>query len=200
MILDLSEYFERKGKFGSFYEDLQQFFQMPESKSRTSELHGNIADFLYRLSEDDDMAGRYFYWDSRLWKAIRKHIATEKLCKLIEREPFPILNSSAYYGLNFRKVFRYVMEPYVGFVFSVSYYDENEDREFSREYTLPVPLDLVGLEYNCSDAQFTKRFNRWMDERYASIQQEQEKQDLPTLEALLKKYPKQARELIRNKK
>lgn len=168
---------------------------------RTSKLVGSVIDAL-RLERDfKHNINQYFHYDSACWRAIVEHIGKNKECaffiKPVDEDKATLdvmVGRGTGYIINMRNVYIHYTEGDTFAIELVVWYfggkwTRGNPREIKRKYTIEVPFDL--------EENFTKeKFDAWIKEELAKRQSEQAKDDLPLLSELIKKYPREAKEML----
>lgn len=126
---------------------------------------------------------------SKVWRAIDDHISRDGDCVLIERLA-AVPGSSAASGVRFRRSRINFEQQHITVDFVVGYYDRDDDREFDRDYTLLVPIELF-TDYSLA------RFNAWVGELRDKRDTAKTNAELVQLEALINKHPDAAKKLLK---
>lgn len=178
---------------------------MADAAKKVSELLAPDIIAHTRIYQDAESAiKKYFHFDSKLMRAIHKHIGYAKDCVLIDRPADICHYSECGAAVHFKDItvwgtqWKYNDETkrnepyeidYFGLDITVEYHDENEDRDVTRQYTINVPIDL---EINFTE----EKFNVWINELAQKRNLEREEKDKEAIKALLKKYPQWGNPLI----
>lgn len=175
-------------------------------KQRNSDLFGHVATALIKLGEDKSAISTYFYWDSRCWKAIRRHIESDDcvLIKLDKRYPIASHRGTGK-SINLRRTHAYApqykekerIDTHFHMDIEVTY--ERSDNEYvedevSYTYGLAVP---IGLEDDIDETEFKKRFDKWVEEMRVKRVAEAKEEHLPKLEELVKQFPDDAKRILK---
>lgn len=164
----------------------------------------NIIEHIKAIQEMDDQTHRYYCSDSELFKAIKDHIATadrDKDCALLDlkaEEAIPWHRGTGP-SISFRKAFvyygddnTYVLNIEISFIYTEDSYQDYPP-EHSRKYEIKVPIDL--------EINFTKEaFDKWIAEIYKNKLEKKNNDEYKKLEELIKKFPKEAMNILRNER
>lgn len=173
-------------------------------KKRFSNMLGNPLILLRRIAADREVVGRYYYHDSRCWRAIERHIEKSDPCVLIVREPLPLHYTSAHGPCSLKPDGVYVhfdsfMKGLFTIEFTVRYRNTDEDlyegREgFGKGYHLAVPMEL---EDDCTDREFDARFDKWLKAKTVEYKKERAAtKDVKALKRLIEQNPEEARRIL----
>jgi hypothetical protein len=164
-------------------------------------LHGgNIIEHMKHVHEVKDAQWRYFYWQSRVFKAIQQHIERAEDCVLIQRHR-KLLFHRGHGAVSFNDAHHYVGEVKDGQhvpskVFNLMitvHFGEDEENDLGaedRKYYLNVPIDL---ELDFSPA----KFDAWIEGLRQERDAKQLAKDTEDLKRLIGKNPKLVRKLLR---
>jgi len=153
-------------------------------------LNGNLVDHLKEIQRMEDVARRYYYWASPLWKAIREHISRAQDCVLINRKGTIVSHRGTGSSVSCHNVvfvgYESIKNERLEFDITVEYFGEGEENSYQPNtyrstHHLSVPPDL---EENFTPA----KFNQWVAEKKKKRDAEVEKAELKELARLKKKY------------
>lgn len=173
------------------------------SQQRISNVFGHINDQRLRVQALERDIGDYYYWDSRCFKAIKKHIETAKDCVLIDRLDLPFKPSKAHSPIKYvsstswsdldghREVTDFRLD------IEVQYVEDRDDcyspKEITKKYEIYVPIEL---ENDCTDKVFKERFEKFLSAAKKKRDQQLKDEILPEVEALVKKHPEMAKRIL----
>ena len=128
-------------------------------------LEGNIIEHLRKINDMRNQANMYFHFGSKLWRAVERHIALDPDQALATfPQGMSLRGGRNTYGINRRECGLYAQEwddgkPVQPIKFWVEFSANlvnNEEEEFSRNYSVNVPIDL--------ELNFTEdKFKAWTD-------------------------------------
>lgn len=143
---------------------------------------------------------QYFRNHSQLWKAIVDYIRKSKPyhCVLGEKR-HSVQYHSCSSGVSFRRAFAKPAGAYpyadstLRLDIDVSFYDNDNDREYSEHWTIDVPIDLV-------DCFTQEKFDKWIYSKLTEFYAKQEEKDVETIRDIVKRNPQVFTKLFEEKK
>ena len=160
----------------------------------------NIIEHMRRRSILKTQQQKYYFWHSRLWEALKKHILDENECKVLIWEPDSFILTRRTMGSAIRLLEAGVypllseggkiLEPskfWINFEIdwarkkTISGFNINIE-EYTKFYSLDIPTDL---EINFS----IEKFNKWCHQIKANREKEIRDQEIALLKKLREKYP-----------
>lgn len=170
---------------------------------RMSKIEGSVIDALRRQRDLEEEIRQYFYYDSPLWRAIVEHIGAKGCCALFDKERgedgiirLVAVRRGTGYAVTGKDRFvrmKLIEGITYGMTISVGYESEyDDDRGYSKSYHVEIPFDL---EENFRQ----ERFDIWIKSEAKKRGEEALARNLPELQKLVKKYPGEARQMLKNK-
>ena len=162
-------------------------------------LHGkNIIEHMRLQADLEEARRKYFYRQSKLWRAIQEYIGRSKVgeCALINKKGPIVMHSATGYAVNLKDAYvcppDYSIQPpkeAANFCLVIDITYIHEDREHCDKEWLYVPCEL---EVNYTE----KAFKQWIGGLTRKQKAEQAKKNVEKLKVLVKKYPKEAAQLV----
>lgn len=171
------------------------------NKERTSDVCENISEHLRKIRNFNTDVRHYFYWDSPVMKAIKKHLLGDAVTLITFPQDYcnldmEVRTCSAGPSIRFRNAYAADVYPHLDsllepdfFYLEITVNFVSENDEVDKDYIFKIPIDL---EENFDQ----EKFDIWAKQEGEKFFQTKKRKDLPVLEKLMKLYPEEVKRLI----